>query len=122
MAARSPVPCLPHFQKTIFSALENDPLFTRARGRDLSLEKYRELTFLRCKRVLEFNFLRMDDMLRNPLKIMALVNCLGMYDWSLATKIFLHMLVSRQHGRGRWVSASMPTEEPRGCPVPGLAG
>lgn len=122
MASKSPIPCLLHFQKTIFSALENDPLFTCARGRDLSLEKYRELTFLRCKRVLEFDFLRMDDVLGSPLKIRALVDCLGMYDWSLASKVFLHVLVSRQRGRGGWASASTPTEGPRGCPVPGLAG
>lgn len=81
------------FKKTIFSALENDPVFAQQRGGDLSMEKYRELNFLRCRRVFEYDFLRMDDMLENPLKILGLVTCLGMYDWSLATKVFLHMFV-----------------------------
>ncbi|XP_064142260.1 peroxisomal acyl-coenzyme A oxidase 3 isoform X3 [Loxodonta africana] len=81
------------FKRTIFSALENDPLFAQHRGADLPLEKYRELTFLRCKRVFEYDFLSAEDMLQTPLKILAIIHCLGMYDWSLATKYFLHTLV-----------------------------
>ncbi|XP_016051286.1 PREDICTED: peroxisomal acyl-coenzyme A oxidase 3 [Miniopterus natalensis] len=81
------------FKKTIFSALENDPLFARRGGHDLSMETYRELNFLRCKRLLEYDIFRMDDLLQSPLKCLALVNCLGMYDWSLATKVFLHTFV-----------------------------
>lgn len=65
------------------------------------MEKYRELNFLRCKRVLEFGFLREDQVLRGPLTVLALLDCLGMYDWSLAGKIFLHTFVSRRHGRGK---------------------
>lgn len=71
------------------------------------MEKYRELNFLRCKRIFEYDFLRVDDMLRSPLKVLGLVTCLGTYDWSLATKVLLHMLVSRRHRRGeerRWLS------------------
>lgn len=80
------------FKKTLFSTLENDPLFAQQRGGDLSMEKYRELNFLRCKRIFEYDFLRVDDMLRSPLKVLGLVTCLGTYDWSLATKVLLHML------------------------------
>ncbi|GAB1289582.1 Peroxisomal acyl-coenzyme A oxidase 3 [Apodemus speciosus] len=82
-----------HFKKTIFSALENDPLFARSYGADLPLEKLRELNFLRCKRVFEYGFFKVEDLLKNPLKILVLLNCLGMYDWSLANKCVLHMLV-----------------------------
>lgn len=64
------------------------------------METYRELNFLRCKRLLEYDIFRMDDLLQSPLKCLALVNCLGMYDWSLATKVFLHTFVSRRQGRG----------------------
>ncbi|KAM5341093.1 peroxisomal acyl-coenzyme A oxidase 3 [Glossophaga mutica] len=78
-------------KKTIFSALENDPLFAHPRGRNLSLEQYRELTFRRVKRLFEYDL--PSDLLQNPLKLLALVNCLGMYDWSLATKIILHALI-----------------------------
>lgn len=81
------------FKKTVFSALESDALFARPSGRELSTEKYQELNFLRCKRVFEFDFLRVDDVLRSPLTLLALLDCLGMYDWSLATKIFLHTFV-----------------------------
>ncbi|XP_042528634.1 peroxisomal acyl-coenzyme A oxidase 3 [Dipodomys spectabilis] len=81
------------FKKTIFSALENDPLFSRSPATDLSLEKYRELNFLRCKRILEYDFCGLDDLFAKPLKIPAAIQCLGMYDWSLANKWVLHMLV-----------------------------
>ncbi|XP_006153010.1 peroxisomal acyl-coenzyme A oxidase 3 [Tupaia chinensis] len=81
------------FKKSIFSALEKDPLFARTHGAELSMEKYRELTFLRCKRVMEYDFLSVREMFKSPLKTVALIHCLGMYDWSLAAKYLLHVLV-----------------------------
>uniref|UniRef100_A0A8C8T925 Acyl-coenzyme A oxidase n=1 Tax=Peromyscus maniculatus bairdii TaxID=230844 RepID=A0A8C8T925_PERMB len=81
------------FKKTIFEALENDPLFDRSCGTDLPLEKQRELNFLRCKRIFEYGFFHMDDLLKDPLKVPTLIACLGMYDWSLANKCALHMLI-----------------------------
>uniref|UniRef100_U3CVX3 Acyl-coenzyme A oxidase n=1 Tax=Callithrix jacchus TaxID=9483 RepID=U3CVX3_CALJA len=81
------------FKKTIFSALENDPLFARSPGAHLSLEKYRELSFLRCKRIFEYDFLSAGDMFESPLKVSTLIQCLGMYDWSLAAKYVLHTLI-----------------------------
>ncbi|XP_059779643.1 peroxisomal acyl-coenzyme A oxidase 3 isoform X2 [Balaenoptera ricei] len=84
-------PDMLRFKKNIFSALENDPLFAHPPG-SLSLEKYRELNFLRCKRVFEYDFLRVEDFLGSPQRVLALIQCLGMYDWSLATKFFLHTL------------------------------
>ncbi|XP_045690013.1 peroxisomal acyl-coenzyme A oxidase 3 isoform X2 [Phyllostomus hastatus] len=78
------------FKKTIFSALEKDPLFAHPRGHDLSLEQYRELTFRRCKRIFEYDFLSPTELPQSPLKFLALTNSLGMYDWSLATKVVLH--------------------------------
>nr|XP_060511488.1 peroxisomal acyl-coenzyme A oxidase 3 isoform X3 [Panthera onca] len=80
-------------KKSIFSALEDDPLFARSRGHEVSLEKHRELTFLRCKRVLGRALLRVEDMVRNPLSVLTLITCLGTYDWSLAQKFLLHLLV-----------------------------
>lgn len=92
---------VPPFQKSIFSALESDPLFAR-QGRGLSVDKLRELTFLRCRRVFQLDCLRADTLLQSPPRILALVTCLGMYDWSLATKAFLHVFVSRRaERRGR---------------------
>lgn len=98
-ASKSAIPRLPHFQKAIFSALENDPLFAHPRGSRLSVEKYQELNFLRCKRVFEYDFLPVGDMLDSLPRVLALIECLGMYDWSLAVKFFLHVLVSHP-GRG----------------------
>ncbi|XP_076992412.1 peroxisomal acyl-coenzyme A oxidase 3 [Tamandua tetradactyla] len=80
------------FKQNIFSALEKDPLFARSRGADMSVEKYQELNFLRCKRVFEYDFLSLEETLRAPLKVRALICCLGAYDWSLASKYFLHSL------------------------------
>ncbi|XP_039396047.1 peroxisomal acyl-coenzyme A oxidase 3 isoform X4 [Mauremys reevesii] len=77
----------------IFSAFENDPVFARYPGEDVTLEKYRELTFLRCKRLFEYEFLKLEDIMEKPLKIMVLINCLGMYDWSLGTKYLLNAQV-----------------------------
>ncbi|CAO2640178.1 Peroxisomal acyl-coenzyme A oxidase 3 [Lemmus lemmus] len=81
------------FKETIFKTLENDPLFAHSPGADLPLDKQRELNFLRCKRIFEYNFFRMDELLKNSMKVPVLINCLGMYDWSLATKCVLHFLV-----------------------------
>lgn len=79
-------------KKSIFSALESDPLFARP-GRGLPVDKLRELTFLRCRRVFQLDCLRADTLLQSPPRLLALVTCLGMYDWSLATKAFLHAFV-----------------------------
>lgn len=79
-------------KKSIFSALESDPLFART-GRGLPVEKLRELTFLRCRRLFQLDCLRVDALLQHPPRLLALVTCLGMYDWSLATKAFLHAFV-----------------------------
>lgn len=59
------------------------------------MEKYQEVNFLRCKRVLEYSFLRGEDMLWSPQRITSLLHCLGAYDWSLANMLILHLLVSR---------------------------
>ncbi|KAF0870971.1 ACOX3 oxidase, partial [Crocuta crocuta] len=80
-------------KKTIFSALENDPLFALPRGGRLSLEKYRELNFRRCKWILERSLVRVEDMVQSPLSTLTLITCLGMYDWSLAMKVLLHLLI-----------------------------
>uniref|UniRef100_A0A672UX39 Acyl-coenzyme A oxidase n=1 Tax=Strigops habroptila TaxID=2489341 RepID=A0A672UX39_STRHB len=78
----------------IFSALEGDPLFAHHPGEDLCHEKYQELTFLRCKRLFEYDFLTLQEIRENPLKIFNLVSCIGMYDWSPCLQYFLHCSVS----------------------------
>ncbi|KFQ67161.1 Peroxisomal acyl-coenzyme A oxidase 3, partial [Phaethon lepturus] len=74
----------------IFSALESDPVFAHHPGEDLCHEKYQELTFLRCRRLFEYDFLTQQEIIENPLKIFNMVICIGMYDWSPCLQYFLH--------------------------------
>ncbi|XP_059820871.1 peroxisomal acyl-coenzyme A oxidase 3 isoform X1 [Hypanus sabinus] len=69
-------------KKKIFRALENDPLFAH-QSEDLSVEKYRELTFLRYKRLFEYDFCTLEEASQNPLRFLAFVESLNMYDLSL---------------------------------------
>ncbi|XP_043918737.1 peroxisomal acyl-coenzyme A oxidase 3 [Protopterus annectens] len=78
------------FRKKIFSTLENDTLFARQPGEDLNLNQNRELTFLRCKRLFEYEFLTVEEAMENPIKMLELSNCIGMYDWSLSAKYGLN--------------------------------
>uniref|UniRef100_W5MW69 Acyl-coenzyme A oxidase n=1 Tax=Lepisosteus oculatus TaxID=7918 RepID=W5MW69_LEPOC len=78
------------FKQKVFRALENDPLFARQPGEDLSLERQREMTFFRCKQLFKYDFLTAQEVMENPLKTIALNDCLGMYDWSLSSKYFLN--------------------------------
>lgn len=86
--------CFSFLKNRIFSALESDPFFARHPGEELSREKYQELTFLRCKRLFEYDFLTQQEIMENPLKILNLVICIGMYDWSPCLQFFLHCGVS----------------------------
>ncbi|XP_075401160.1 peroxisomal acyl-coenzyme A oxidase 3-like [Tenrec ecaudatus] len=81
------------FKRTIFEALEGDPLFEKHGDSALPLEEYRALTFLRCKRVCEFDFLSLADMIQAPLRVQTFLDCLGMYDWSLGTKYIMDILI-----------------------------
>ncbi|XP_019381574.1 PREDICTED: peroxisomal acyl-coenzyme A oxidase 3 [Gavialis gangeticus] len=78
------------YKNGIFCTLENDPLFSRHHGEDITQEKLRELTFLRCKKLFEYEFVNMEDLIVNPLKLMILLQCLGMYDWSVGLKYLLN--------------------------------
>lgn len=73
------------FQNHIWKTLENDPLFARSIDTP-SVEMCRELTFKRCKRLFEYDFLSDDMLFQNPLFYKELNECLGQYDWSVAAK------------------------------------
>lgn len=79
----------------IFSAFENDPLFAHSPGEELSLEEYRQLTFLRCRKLFEYDFLPLEDIMEKPVKVIVFISCLGMYDWSLGVKYVLNSQVSQ---------------------------
>ncbi|XP_058157289.1 peroxisomal acyl-coenzyme A oxidase 3 [Dasypus novemcinctus] len=78
------------FKHAFFSTLEKDPLFAGPRGPHLPMERYQELSFLRCKRLFEYDFIGFNDVSRKPLKFLALITCLGMYDASLTSKYILY--------------------------------
>lgn len=48
----------------------------------------------RVKKLFCYNFLTEEDIAANPLKILFLSDCLGMYDWAMASKFFLDKGVS----------------------------
>lgn len=87
----------------MFRLLENDPIFARQPGEDMSTERMREVTFRRCKQLFRYDFLTRDDIMANPWRTVVLNDCLGMYDWSLGAKYFLNKGVSldgwREGGR-----------------------
>uniref|UniRef100_A0AAY4A0X4 Acyl-coenzyme A oxidase n=1 Tax=Denticeps clupeoides TaxID=299321 RepID=A0AAY4A0X4_9TELE len=78
------------FKQRLFAILEIDPLFARQPGEDVSVERKRELTFLRCKQLFRYDLLTREEMMQNPWKTPVLNDCLGMYDWSLGAKFFLN--------------------------------
>ncbi|KAJ8312588.1 hypothetical protein KUTeg_009961, partial [Tegillarca granosa] len=73
------------FKNLIWTTFEKDPLFSKPMETQ-SLEKQRELNFLRCKRLFEYNFLDDDTIFANPLKHQVHTDCLGMFDWALSAK------------------------------------
>uniref|UniRef100_A0A8C8IMT7 Acyl-coenzyme A oxidase n=1 Tax=Oncorhynchus tshawytscha TaxID=74940 RepID=A0A8C8IMT7_ONCTS len=82
------------FKQHVFRMLENDPIFARQSGEDMSTERMREVTFRRCKQLFRYDFLTRDDIMANPWRTVVLNDCLGMYDWSLGAKYFLNKGVS----------------------------
>ncbi|XP_077996443.1 peroxisomal acyl-coenzyme A oxidase 3-like [Glandiceps talaboti] len=77
------------FQNHFWSTLERDPLFAHSLE-DLKVEEKREITFNRVKRMVEYDFLPDADLIQNPMKYSYLINMLGMYDWSMSTKMLLN--------------------------------
>ncbi|XP_064619256.1 peroxisomal acyl-coenzyme A oxidase 3-like [Lineus longissimus] len=77
-----------NFKYTIWRTLEKDPLFAHT-YESLPIEKLREVTFRRAKRLFEYNFVTEDQAMASPLKAKHLTESLGMYDWSLAAKFLL---------------------------------
>ena len=82
--------CNLYFQNKIWTSLEKDPLFARSQESE-SLERIRELAFLRVKKLYEYDFLTSNELFLNPLKHQMQTEALGMFDWSMAAR---HMLNS----------------------------
>lgn len=68
----------------VWETLEKDPLFAH-QNVDLTLDKQRELSFKRVKRLHEYDFVPEDEMMSNPAKFYALARAVQMYDVSVFT-------------------------------------
>ncbi|XP_036002093.1 peroxisomal acyl-coenzyme A oxidase 3 [Fundulus heteroclitus] len=77
------------FKRRVWKTLEEDALFARQPGQEISVDKHRELTLLRVRQIYCYNFLTKDEALATPWKTLVLNDCLGMYDLGLAGKLFL---------------------------------
>ncbi|XP_059932732.1 peroxisomal acyl-coenzyme A oxidase 3 [Gadus macrocephalus] len=77
------------FKRLIFTTLENDPVFARQAGEDLSVEKKRELTFRRVKQLFRYNFVDEEKMMANPYMMCVFSDCLSMYDPAVILKFTL---------------------------------
>jgi len=51
----------------------------------------REMTFRQVKRLVEYDFLRTEEIMANPAFLGEFVNIVGAFDWSTAAKFNLHM-------------------------------
>lgn len=48
----------------------------------------------RVKQLFRYDFLTKDETMANPWKTVVFNDCLGMYDWAVGAKFFLHKGVS----------------------------
>lgn len=77
------------FKAKVWGVLEKDPLFNRRPWEELSRDEYRKLTFLRIRRLIEYDFLDEEGFIMNPNLAPAVSQCIGQIDWSLAMKKFM---------------------------------
>ncbi|XP_013380752.1 peroxisomal acyl-coenzyme A oxidase 3-like [Lingula anatina] len=78
------------FKYHVWRTLEADPLFSRS-YEQLTIDQVREVTFLRTKKLFEYNFLPVDSMYENPVLGMTLTDALTSYDPALSAKYSLNM-------------------------------
>lgn len=79
------------FKHRVWSAFENDPIFFQTPWQEPSRDEQRKMSFLRLKRLFEYEFVTEEDMMANPMLIPAFIQCLAQYDTSLAAKKFLSL-------------------------------
>lgn len=77
------------FKTKVWNVLEKDELFNRKPWEELTRDEYRKLTFLRMRRLIEYDFLNEEDFIMNPNLAPAVSQCIGQIDWSLAMKKFM---------------------------------
>ncbi len=84
----------------IWNTLQNDPLFSSTEEEltgQMPLDKQRHLAHLRAKKLCDYQFVTIEDMLDNPLVGSVLNNAVGMFDWNCITRYLLHLTVCIYH-------------------------
>lgn len=76
------------FKAKVWNILEKDLLFNRAPWEELTRDEYRKLTFLRMRKLIEYDFLNEEDFILNPNLAPAVSQCFS-FDWSLIMKKFM---------------------------------
>ena len=79
------------FKYYVWSCFEKDPVFAQKPWDEYDRHEERHITFLRLKRLFEYNFVTEEDMISNPMLVPAFIECLAQYDLSLAAKKFLSL-------------------------------
>lgn len=79
------------FKHYVWSCFEKDPVFAQKPWDEYTRHEERHITFLRLKRLYEYNFVSEEDMIANPQLVPAFIECLAQYDLSLAAKKFLSL-------------------------------
>ena len=79
------------FKHYVWSCFEKDPVFAQNPWDEHDRHEERRLTFLRLKKLFEYNFVTEEDMISSPTLIPAFIECLAQYDMSLAAKKFLSL-------------------------------
>lgn len=74
-------------KEKVWSVMVKDPLFLET-TQGLSIEEKRRLTFLRVKRLVEYDFL--GELGENPSNVHALTDAIGSLNWGLFAKFQLH--------------------------------
>uniref|UniRef100_A0A0B6ZWH1 Acyl-coenzyme A oxidase n=1 Tax=Arion vulgaris TaxID=1028688 RepID=A0A0B6ZWH1_9EUPU len=77
------------FKYKIFQTLEKDPVFSRG-FHTPTLEQQRKDTFRRVNRLRALDLLTDEELFENPLRYKAYTEALGMYEWTVSTKVNLN--------------------------------
>lgn len=109
------------FKNYIVDTLQEDPLFKRTPHEELSRSENRHITFLRLKRLNEYNFVDENLILLNPYLVPAYMQTIGGFSWSLmvkrvlSTEYFLMNLVTSASTYELNVRDAIATFKALGC-------
>ena len=109
------------FKNYIVDTLKADPLFHRTPHEELSREESRRLTFLRLKKLNEYNFVDENLILLNPYLAPTYMQTIGGFSWSLmvkrvlSTEYFLMNLVTSASNYELSVRDAIATFKALGC-------